>query len=557
MKRLMFLAATACLLAFFGFFAATNSAPTFYPAIEIESLETARPPLKLQLVFDAQPTLQQCEALAGNVARLALAKCPFCVMRQVQCATSLTEDQKRALSETALQIPSGRFYNGVVLFNSSDPAVALGACQESQRQSLSSTNPLRCDKSGDRRPNPGRPALPLSLLALTALVFLGALLSAWLTGWVILRYEHLHAKYTHDHIDAGPQKFHATPTPRIGGIAVATGLIAAGATILFLNELPHEREFGLLLLAAIPAFMGGLVEDVTKKVGVSERLLLTMLSGAVAAWYLNAVINRIGLPLIDDALLIPALAVAFTIFAVGGVANAINIIDGYNGLAGGFAVIVLAAIAWVAGEHGDMFILATALALAGSVIGFLCWNWPKGRIFFGDGGAYLVGFMLAELSVLLVVRNPGVSPWFPLLLLIYPVFETFFSIYRRKLRRGLSPGQPDNRHLHQLIYRCIALINESKVSHNSRVAIRLLAPTMVVALVAISLHDHHWLLIAGAVTYCLLYLLAYEILSKRAKKIRKNRASNSITDKTIKYPFPSPRRTVKTSLSSRDACKKH
>ena len=79
-------------------------------------------------------------------------------------------------------------------------------------------------------------------------------------------------------------------------------------------------------------------------------------------------------------------------------------------------------------------------------------NYPRGRIFLGDGGAYLVGLVLAVLSVLLVHRNSGVSPWFPLVLLAYPIWETLFSMYRRKAR-GHSTGRADALHLHSLVYR--------------------------------------------------------------------------------------------------------
>jgi UDP-N-acetylmuramyl pentapeptide phosphotransferase/UDP-N-acetylglucosamine-1-phosphate transferase len=92
--------------------------------------------------------------------------------------------------------------------------------------------------------------------------------------------------------------------------------------------------------------------------------------------------------------------------------------------------------------------------LAGATAGFLLWNYPRGLIFAGDGGAYLWGVTIAVASVLLVQRYPVVSPWFPILLLIYPVWETLFSIYR-KLMRGQSPGVADALHFHQLIYRRI------------------------------------------------------------------------------------------------------
>ncbi|MGB5082772.1 MAG: MraY family glycosyltransferase [Burkholderiales bacterium] len=129
-----------------------------------------------------------------------------------------------------------------------------------------------------------------------------------------------------------------------------------------------------------------------------------------------------------------------------------NIIDGYNGLAGGHAVIVLAAMALVSAQVGDSFLFTPALAVVGALLGFLAWNYPKGKSFLGDGGAYLLRFWMAELSVLLVARHPQVSPWFPMLLLVFPIWETLFSMYRRRIVLGLSPGKPDRFHMHQVIY---------------------------------------------------------------------------------------------------------
>jgi UDP-N-acetylmuramyl pentapeptide phosphotransferase/UDP-N-acetylglucosamine-1-phosphate transferase len=90
--------------------------------------------------------------------------------------------------------------------------------------------------------------------------------------------------------------------------------------------------------------------------------------------------------------------------------------------------------------------------MIGALAGFLVWNYPRGLIFLGDGGAYLIGFWIAELSVLLTARHPEVSKWFPLLLCFYPIFETLFTIYRRVILKRVHPGMPDASHLHQLIY---------------------------------------------------------------------------------------------------------
>ena len=177
-------------------------------------------------------------------------------------------------------------------------------------------------------------------------------------------------------------------------------------------------------------------------------------AGVLASVLIGATLTRLDVPGMDNLLQHwPLFAIAFTAFAVGGVANAINIIDGYNGLAPGYAIVALAALGWVSMQVGDQVVLLASLAMMGAMFGFLLWNWPGGRIFLGDGGAYLLGFWLAELGVLLVVRNPDVSPWFPLVIMAYPIWETLFSMYRRKVLKGVASSQPDGIHMHTLIHR--------------------------------------------------------------------------------------------------------
>ena len=108
----------------------------------------------------------------------------------------------------------------------------------------------------------------------------------------------------------------------------------------------------------------------------------------------------------------------------------------------------------VALQVGDRQLAAMLMCMVGATAGFLVWNYPRGLFVAGDGGAYLWGGVIAIASITLVQRHAEVSPWFPMLLLIYPVWETIFSIYR-KLARGVSPGVADALHFHQLIYRRI------------------------------------------------------------------------------------------------------
>jgi UDP-N-acetylmuramyl pentapeptide phosphotransferase/UDP-N-acetylglucosamine-1-phosphate transferase len=210
-----------------------------------------------------------------------------------------------------------------------------------------------------------------------------------------------------------------------------------------------------LLVCSMLAFAGGIAEDYTGTVRPSRRLILTMAAALLGYFVLDAKIGRIDLPFGSFILHSAWLMLPLTVLAVAGIANAVNIIDGFNGLASVVTIFMLVSLAYVAMQVGDMFLVVAALMVAGATAGFLIWNYPVGLIFLGDGGAYFLGFMLGELALLLVMRNPQVSTWYAALLLIYPAFETIFSAYRRVFVRGKSPAMPDGIHLHSLIFRRI------------------------------------------------------------------------------------------------------
>lgn len=276
---------------------------------------------------------------------------------------------------------------------------------------------------------------------------------SFLVSLLIVRYAHIHERYSADWDLNGVQKFHARPVPRIGGIAIVLGFMAVVGS-LFVRG-PHWVAYQCLLLSAsaAAAFFAGTIEDLTKRVSPRERLIATMISALCAAWLLEARVVRTDIASVDAILQISAISVAITMLAVAGLANAVNIIDGFNGLASMVSTMMFLSIAYVAFQVGDALVLTVAFAMAGAILGFFIWNFPGGHIFLGDGGAYFVGFMLAELAILLVFRHPQVSAWYPVLMVIYPIFETLFSIYRRKIVRGVPAGYPDGVHLHSLIYK--------------------------------------------------------------------------------------------------------
>lgn len=274
--------------------------------------------------------------------------------------------------------------------------------------------------------------------------FAGSLSIAWLL--VITQRVHGHLSID---TQIGIQKVHTNPTPRIGGLAIF--LAAVGAYLVGGRGHYHGLLWSLLL-ASTPAFFFGLVEDLTKRVSVRARLLATMASGILGWWLTGLAVTDVNVWGADSLLSIGVVSVLFTAFAVAGVANAINIIDGFNGLSGGTVLIALASLAAISLQVQDFQVAHLCVLFAATTAGFLVVNWPLGRLFLGDGGAYFLGFALAWISVLLLARNPAVSAWAPMLACGYPILEVGFSIWRRK-KRSMSPGDPDRLHLHSLVKR--------------------------------------------------------------------------------------------------------
>lgn len=346
---------------------------------------------------------------------------------------------------------------------------------------------------------------------LTVLAALVASHVALLTGLLLLATQHWHGHRSLD-LSAGVQKFHLQPTMRVGGLAVVAGVLAGSSVA----KAEAQALLWPLLLSGVPAFVFGLAEDITKQVSVRARLLATMACG-VLGWALTGyAITDANLLGLDWLLGFTALSVLFTAFAVGGVANAINIIDGFNGLAAGTVIIILCSFALIAHGLDDAALKQTSLIIAGAVLGFGLLNWPMGKLFLGDGGAYFIGFAIAWLAVLLLARNPEVSAWAPLLVCAYPVLEVAFSMVRRR-RRGLHPGHPDRLHLHSLVKRRVArklLPTASNLVRNSTTGALMWGPALLPTLVAVNYPGHTPILVLGWLLSALLYSAIYARLTQ-------------------------------------------
>lgn len=287
----------------------------------------------------------------------------------------------------------------------------------------------------------------MSMLAVLAVSFVVCSLLVLTQRW--------HGTLTLDHDLSGAQKIHQAPVPRIGGVGVLVGLLM-GVAVGYAHGGSTWPYAAKLLLCASPVFAAGLIEDLTKRVSIRTRLLASFASAAFAIWTMEASLTRLDTIALDELLEWTPVLVIFTCFAVGGLTNAINIIDGLNGLASGAVALMLAGLAGIAWFAGDMIVMKLCLWGIAALFGFMLLNYPFGRIFLGDCGAYLAGFWLAECAVLLLHRNPEVSTWSVLLCVAYPTWETVYSMYRRNVKQRVSYGQADMVHLHHLVLKTVA-----------------------------------------------------------------------------------------------------
>ena len=330
---------------------------------------------------------------------------------------------------------------------------------------------------------------------------------------LIVRSQKWHGGLSHDHDLDGVQKVHTTAVPRIGGLGVIAGILLGCVMFRSLSHDGHastlRAEMFLLLVASLPAFLAGLIEDFTKRVSVRIRLIATALSALVASGLLGATVTELDIWGVDTLLAFMPFALLVTAIVVAGGSNAINIIDGFNGLSSSTIVIMAAGLAAVALRCGDQLVANLGVLCIGAALGFMALNYPRGKLFLGDGGAYFLGFWVSEMAVLLLVRNQSVNAWQVLSICAYPVIEVLFSIYRRRFIQKVSPGAPDALHLHTLVYRRLVFKYVDKNSSNPwkrNAAVACVIPPVVAVCVAVSV------MVGNSIAMSMLAVLAQVVI---------------------------------------------
>lgn len=339
-----------------------------------------------------------------------------------------------------------------------------------------------------------------------------ALVAALVTAFLLVLTGPWHSSFSTDAPGSGPQKLHDRPTPRVGGIAIMVGFVVA--TVL--ARVQSQADTGAnappwltawLIVALFVPFAAGLVEDVTKSCGARLRLLASFAGAAIAYVFCGAALTSFAVPPLDALLAVhPAVSFVFTLFCVGAIANAYNLADGLNGLLAGLAIAACAALATVANVYGDAFMAIAPAALGAATLGFAVFNFPRARLFAGDGGAYMIGTAISLFAILLCRRHPEVSPWFAFALVLYPFVDTTVAIVRRLAsRRPIM--EPDADHLHTLL--ALRLSERFGSSGRNMASLAIVISTALFILAAVMLHKNTGALIALCAVFALMYICVY------------------------------------------------
>jgi UDP-GlcNAc:undecaprenyl-phosphate/decaprenyl-phosphate GlcNAc-1-phosphate transferase len=236
------------------------------------------------------------------------------------------------------------------------------------------------------------------------------------------------------------RSIHTTLTPRGAGIGIIAGALLSD--LIFLN--PFLAEYTSTFIAIVIVFIVGVLDDhrdtapKTKFIVIGVAVLLMALDGIT--------IHSLG-RFFGYEIELGWMAVPFTMFAVAGFTNALNLTDGLDGLAGSISIIILTTLALIGYENHDPFIFTTALTFIVSIAAFMWFNWNPAKIFMGDSGSLTIGFVIALLSIKAL---DYIQPSTILLIAAIPILDTLIVMIRRK-RSGKSIFSPDKLHLHHIL----------------------------------------------------------------------------------------------------------
>lgn len=307
-----------------------------------------------------------------------------------------------------------------------------------------------------------------------------------------------------------PQNLHKKSVSRFGGAAIFISLFL----VTIIDQTQEYDLLKLTLLCSFVAFILGFIDDLRIALPPVIRLSILLPSSLLAYFLLGTEAYNIGIPILDFLFDYQLFSIVFICIALSGIVNAFNMIDGINGLVLTYVLTVCVVTITTSQNYLEGQTNLLFVALFFSCLGVFVLNFPTGRIFLGDGGAYFLGMALS-IAIIKHYQENMFSPWYVMCILIYPVTDTFATILRRVLEK-VSALEPDNRHFHHLFYQ---RFKKSKIRSENKLhaltsgsLFTLYAPTIVAANI---FPKDTGILMFLSLTFVAFYILIYILLAPK------------------------------------------
>ena len=273
------------------------------------------------------------------------------------------------------------------------------------------------------------------------------------------------------------QRVHKDEVPRLGGVVIYIFLF-----VLVIIGTLQSNFISAVLISSLPLILISLKEDLFHNTKPSNRLFVMLLCCLLFFYMYPVKFPSVDFPYLGSLINYYPIAILFFAFSTVVVINGMNLIDGMNGLLATTLLSQVFSLYLFMAFQDNQETRLELITLGVMLIIFLIFNFPLGKIFFGDAGAYFFGYLISMYVVVFFGKNTEVLSWKAVLLFFYPAMELLFSFVRKKIFEKKSPFTADAKHLHSLIFNLIELKNPSK--YNNSVVTLILLPFAIIPPIA-------------------------------------------------------------------------
>jgi len=311
-----------------------------------------------------------------------------------------------------------------------------------------------------------------------------------------------------------PQAFHQSAISIAGGLGIFSSLLILFFNFWLFKNLIFFEYFSICTLF----FILGFVDDIRVNIKPRTRLILMIIFLVFLIKYNNLYVEKTGIEFLNKWLENSEfLSLIFICLCFLFVINGANLIDGYNGLLGLHSLIILLNLFFINYLNGKYDLANLLFFGILIVIIFIKYNFPKAKIFLGDGGSYLLGTFISISIINTSIVNPEISPFYFCILMFYLFFEVFFSFFRKLLKEKQSPLRPDKKHLHMLLYKILLKKNKDKPKSNYQVSVIINLIYLILIIPAVIMMKDGLFCKYYSIVLFIIYLFSYKISYEKTK----------------------------------------